>query len=81
MFWLVVKDDAKKLSSIEGATNNDIAFTALVAELQEKGAPIRCETPSKKSYPTKELLIKALKSIGFEYTDNSILHYYEQKLL
>lgn len=79
MFWEVVFDDKRKLSCIEGITQDDRDFTEKVYNLQQKGAPIRCQTPPQKNY-TQNSLIDALNRMGYKYITDSILDYYESKL-
>lgn len=80
MFWQVVYDYKRKLSCIEGITQDDTFFTNNVYDLQQKGAPIRCQTPSLKNYTQKNLLIDELNRMGYKYITESILDYYKSEL-
>ena len=76
MLWLVAKDYNRKLFSIEGKNCNDIAFTKMIYDLQNKGAPVVCETPKVSDYPTEENLINGYAKINYQYSPISILEKY-----
>ena len=76
MLWFVAFDDKEKLSSIEGQSIDDRYFTEDIYKLQQKGAPVRCDTPRVSTYPQKEKLINELNKMGYKYCEQSVLRKY-----
>ena len=66
-FYFVLIDDSNGVFNVFGPASDDTKLTASVAEAQENGRSIRCQTVDK--YNSKEdVIADAKRELGLEYS-------------